>query len=87
MHLISTPTGTLYRIASTAPARSGQISKPGQCGWGVVDVDSDGDGTADCNDAEPEDPDVACWLLEGYASGPVNASLHLVIAVDTRVPT
>lgn len=29
---------------------------PGQCGCGVPDTDSDGDGTANCNDACPVDP-------------------------------
>ncbi len=29
---------------------------PGACGCGVTDLDSDDDGTADCNDACPEDP-------------------------------
>jgi len=29
---------------------------PGQCGCGVPDTDTDGDGTADCNDLCPNDP-------------------------------
>ncbi len=29
---------------------------PGQCGCGVPDTDTDGDGTADCNDGCPSDP-------------------------------
>ena len=31
-------------------------TEPGQCGCGVADTDSDGDGTADCVDGCPEDP-------------------------------
>lgn len=31
-------------------------TEPGTCGCGVVDTDSDGDGTADCNDECSEDP-------------------------------
>ncbi|MBI4066215.1 SBBP repeat-containing protein, partial [Candidatus Gottesmanbacteria bacterium] len=31
-------------------------TEPGQCGCGVADTDSDGDGTADCNDLCPLDP-------------------------------
>lgn len=31
--------------------------KPGVCGCGTPDIDSDGDGTLDCNDKCPNDPD------------------------------
>jgi len=31
-------------------------TEPGICGCGVADTDSDGDGTADCNDGCPNDP-------------------------------
>jgi len=31
-------------------------TEPGQCGCGVPDTDTDGDGVADCNDLCPEDP-------------------------------
>ena len=30
---------------------------PGTCGCGVADIDTDGDGTADCNDACSTDSD------------------------------
>ena len=32
-------------------------TEPGECGCGVPDTDSDGDGTPDCNDDCPDDPE------------------------------
>ena len=51
-----TATATAAATALT-PARNDPLKcHVGQCGCGVEDVDFDGDGVADCNDACPLDP-------------------------------
>jgi hypothetical protein len=53
-----TPAADTVTITVTSDACPDDPAKtaPGQCGCGVPDTDSDGDGIADCNDACPSDP-------------------------------
>ena len=45
--------GIKERVATVNPNKA----EPGACGCGVADTDSDNDGTPDCNDNCPNDPD------------------------------
>jgi hypothetical protein len=49
------PVGYVGNADDGCPADSNKVA-PGQCGCGVVDEDTDGDGTANCVDGCPDDP-------------------------------
>ncbi|MBL9148784.1 MAG: hypothetical protein JNM94_08845 [Phycisphaerae bacterium] len=49
------PVGFVGNSDDGCPADSNKVA-PGQCGCGVVDEDTDGDGTANCVDGCPDDP-------------------------------
>jgi hypothetical protein len=49
------PSGYVDNDDDGCPSDPSKIA-PGQCGCGAPDTDSDGDGTADCNDLCPSDP-------------------------------
>lgn len=50
------PTGYVSNSNDQCPGDPDKI-EPGQCGCGVADTDSDGDGIANCSDGCPNDPD------------------------------
>lgn len=62
-------------IPDACPNDPNKYASPGVCGCGVPDDDADGDGTADCNDECPYDPNkttrgvCGCFKADGDGNG------------------
>ena len=50
-------------VCDNCPSDSGK-TEPGICGCGISDIDSDGDGTSDCNDCDDNDNTIYPGALE-----------------------